>query len=91
MTDKKAVKTEEAIEAEITSVQNEFERRLREIDPELISNIRIGRGLKLPDGESSTWHDNWRDKDRWVKSFGKAGKSSGFDFDDFNSNFQEDE
>lgn len=80
----------EVLEREISAAEAEFVERLRAIDPDLIAHIGIGRGLP---GRTlgSEWHDNWRDRDRWVKSFGKAGVTAGFDHEDFVSNFQNDE
>ncbi|WP_108126726.1 hypothetical protein [Saccharospirillum mangrovi] len=78
----------EAIENSITELTKEFKDRLRSIDPELIAQIRVGRGLKLPDGHFSDWHDNWNDKDRWSKTWGKAGEKADFDFDSFEDEFK---
>lgn len=75
------------IENDIDKLTAEFEEKLKSIDPELIAQIRVGRGLKLPDGHFSDWHDTWNDRDRWSKSWGKAGDKSTFDFDNFEEKF----
>lgn len=85
MTKKEEVK---AVENSITELTKEFEEKLKNIDPALIAQIRIGRGLQRPDGHFSDWHDNWNDGDRWSKTWGKAGENSQFDLNSFDDEFQ---
>jgi hypothetical protein len=80
--------TTEQVESKITELTTELQNRLRELDPELIAELRIGRGLRNEDGHFSDWHDNWNDRDRWSKTWGKAGGKATFDFEDFDSNFR---
>lgn len=78
----------EKIEAEITEATLILQARLKEIDPSLITQLKIGRASEISTGHFSDWHDNWRDGPRWSKTWGKAGGKTEFDFEHFDASFR---
>jgi hypothetical protein len=76
------------IESRISELTQELQDKLSELDPNLIAEIKIGRGVDMEKGHWSDWHDNWKDGPRWSKTWGKAGGKSTFDFNDFENNYK---
>lgn len=75
MAKKKVAPSKVRAEAALAAVQDDFMKRLRDIDP----RFRVELTVRGPSDEGVTanwsdWHDRWRDKGGgWADGFGKAG------------------
>jgi hypothetical protein len=63
------------IQQRVVELKKDFTSKLKEIDPNLIPQLRIIHAIDKT-GHFSDWPDNWNDGDRWVKTWGKAGGDS---------------